>query len=113
MAPLVHVVLRYMSLCVTMKYMITSFRCRETEKIWKGEGSRKLPRSIQEIARRKLRMMNNAKVINDLKIPPNNRLEALKGKRRGEYSIRINKKWRICFKWHLGNAYDIAIEDYH
>jgi len=85
----------------------------ETQKIWNGEASKKLPLSIQQVARRKLRMLNNAKYITDLRIPPNNRLESLKGKRQGEYSIRINKQWRICFKWQSGNVYNIAIEDYH
>jgi len=85
----------------------------ETQKIWNGEASKKLPLSIQQVARRKLRMLNNAKHITDLRIPPNNRLEALKGKRQGEYGIRINKQWRICFKWQSSNVYNIAIEDYH
>ena len=85
----------------------------ETQKIWNGEASKKLPLSIQQVARRKLRMLNNAKYITDLRIPPNNRIESLKGKRQGEYSIRINKQWRICFKWQSGNVYNIAIEDYH
>lgn len=93
--------------------MIVSYKCKETQKIWTGEVSKKLPRSIQQIARRKLRILNNAKVITDLRIPPNNRLEALKGKRQGEYSIRINKQWRLCFKWQDGNAYNVKIEDYH
>ena len=84
--------------------MITQFICRETQKVWQGELSLKLPRDIQQIARRKLRMLNNAKQLNDLRIPPSNHLEALKGDRRGEYSIRINKQWRICFKWLEGNV---------
>lgn len=93
--------------------MIMQFKCRETHKIWKGEVSLRLPRDIQQIARRKLRMLNNAKQLNDLRIPPNNNLEALKGDKKGEYSIRINKQWRICFKWLDGNADDVIIEDYH
>lgn len=93
--------------------MIASFKCRETQKIWNGELSRHLPSDIQQVARRKLRILNNAKKLNDLRIPPNNRLEALKGKRKDEYSIRVNKQWRICFKWLDSNACDIAIEDYH
>ena len=93
--------------------MITQFKCRETHKIWKGEVSLRLPRDIQQIARRKLRMLNNAKQLNDLRIPPSNNFEALKGDKKGEYSIRINKQWRVCFKWLDGNAYDVIIEDYH
>ena len=93
--------------------MIQNFKCKETEKVWQGEVSLRLPRDIQQIARRKLRMLNNAKLLTDLKIPPNNRLEALKGNRSGEYSIRINDQWRICFIWSDGNAYKVKIEDYH
>ena len=68
---------------------------------------------MQQVARRKLRMLNNAKQLNDLRIPPNNRLEALKGQRAGEYSIGINQQWRICFKWKDNDAYAVSIEDYH
>ena len=93
--------------------MIKSFVCKETEKIWAGEVSRRLPRDIQEIARRKLRMLNNARVLEDLRVPPANRLEALKGKRSGQYSIRINDQWRICFVWGDGHADEIEIVDYH
>jgi proteic killer suppression protein len=93
--------------------MIINFKCEETEKIWRGEKSRRLPMDIQQVARRKLRMLNNAKRIDDLRIPPNNRLEALKGDRKDAYSIRINKQWRICFKWQEGNVYDVEIVDYH
>lgn len=93
--------------------MIKSFRCDETEKVWNGFFSPKLPRDIQEIARRKLRMLNNAKQLSDLLVPPNNRLEPLKGERKGEYSIRINKQWRICFCWEDGNVLNVKIEDYH
>jgi len=89
------------------------FKCKETEKIWKGILSLKLPGAIQQIARRKLRMLNNAKVLNDLRIPPNNRLEALQGKRKGQYSIRINKQWRICFKWENERAIEVEMVDYH
>jgi proteic killer suppression protein len=93
--------------------MLLNFKSKETEKIWKGEVSLRLPRDIQNIARRKLRMLNNARKLNDLRIPPNNRLEALKGNRAGEHSIRINDQWRICFKWVDGNVADVIIEDYH
>lgn len=93
--------------------MIIDFRCKETKKIWEGEVSCRLPRDIQDIARRKLRMLNNAYRLDDLRIPPNNRLEALKGDRLGKYSIRVNNQWRICFKWLAGNVTDVIIEDYH
>lgn len=93
--------------------MITSFACKETRKIWAGEISLKLVLDIQQVTRRKLRMLNNAKQLNDLKIPPNNCLEVLSGDRRGQYSIRINKQWRICFEWRDGNAYEVEIVDYH
>ncbi|OGT43427.1 MAG: plasmid maintenance system killer protein [Gammaproteobacteria bacterium RIFCSPHIGHO2_12_FULL_37_34] len=93
--------------------MIKTFKCKETRKIWVSEISFRLPRDIQHVARRKLRMLNNAKQLNDLRIPPHNRLESLKGDKMGEYSIRINDQWRICFKWNDTNVYDVAIEDYH
>ena len=93
--------------------MIKSFRDREAERIWRGEVSKKLPRSIQQVARRKLRMLNNAQSLEDLQVPPANRLEALKGDRRGEHSIRINQQWRVCFRWKDGHAHDVAIVDYH
>lgn len=93
--------------------MIKTFKCKETEKIWKGQMSLKLPKDIQSVARRKLRMMNNARNLMDLRIPPNNRLEALKGGRSGEFSIRINDQWRICFEWIDGYTENIIIEDYH
>lgn len=76
-------------------------------------GSLELPGDIQHVARRKLRILNNAKKLNDLMIPPSNRLEALKGQRRGEYSVRINRQWRICFIWESNHACDVKIEDYH
>ncbi len=93
--------------------MIKSFRCKETEKIWLGAFSPKLPSDIQSVARRKLRMLNNARNINDLRVPPANRLEALKGDRDGQMSIRINLQYRICFIWKEDNAYDVEIVDYH
>ena len=93
--------------------MITGFRSRETEKLWEGNTSRRLPINIQAIARRKLRMLSNAHSLDDLRIPPANRLEALKGKRKGQYSIRINDQWRICFVWADGNANEVEIVDYH
>lgn len=93
--------------------MITGFRDRETEAIWQGRRSRRLPQAIQAVARRKLRMLNNAQSLDDLRVPPANRLEALKGKRKGQHSIRINDQWRICFVWAEGNASPVEIVDYH
>ena len=93
--------------------MIKGFADRETERVWSGEMSRRLPQDIQQVARRKLRMLNNAAQLDDLRIPPANRLEALKGDRAGQHSIRINDQWRICFVWHNGDAVNVAIVDYH
>jgi len=93
--------------------MIKSFRRKETGKIWSGRGSRRLPPDIQQLARRKLRMLNNARFLGDLRIPPANRLERLKGERAGQHSIRINDQWRICFVWERGDALDVEIVDYH
>jgi len=93
--------------------MINSFKDKETQKIWDGITSRKFPIKIQSIARRKLRMLNGAQNINDLRIHPANRLEKLKGNLKGHYSIRINEKWRIIFRWQTSNAYEVEIVDYH
>ena len=93
--------------------MIKTFADKETKKVWNGEFSTKLPNEIQRIARRKLRMINNSQSINDLRIPPANKLEKLKGDLKGLYSIRINKQWRITFKWTNQNAEQLKIEDYH
>ena len=93
--------------------MISSFRDTETAKIWQGQRSRRLPPDIQQVARRKLRMLNNARTLDDLRIPPANRLESLRGNRAGQHSIRINDQWRICFTWHEGHATDVEIVDYH
>ena len=93
--------------------MITSFRCKKTEKLFSGRLAQGLPPEIQRVAARKLKLLNDAAVLNDLKVPPANRLEALKGARKGHYSIRINNQWRICFKWAKGNAYNVEIIDYH
>jgi proteic killer suppression protein len=93
--------------------VIKSFSDKESEKIWKGNMSKKFPTSIQNVARRKLRMINNSINIADLKIPPSNRLEKLKAKLKGMYSIRINEKYRIIFNWKTSNAYDVEIIDYH
>ena len=93
--------------------MIITFACLETKKIWEGQVSRKLPVEIQISARKKLRMLNNAHIINDLKVPPGNRLEVLKGNMSKYYSIRINDQWRFCFIWNNGNTTDVKIVDYH
>ena len=93
--------------------MIKSFKSKETVKIWIGEFSRKLPKEIQQLARRKLRMLNNATDWNDLKIPPSNRLEKLSGNLKDYHSIRINIKWRIIFVWENGNVFNVEIIDYH
>jgi proteic killer suppression protein len=93
--------------------MIMSFKSKETKLIWDGEISKKYPPQIQGIARRKLRMLNNSFSLNDLRVPPSNHLELLKGKRKGQHSIRINDQWRICFEWKNGNAHNVEIVDYH
>ena len=93
--------------------MIRSFGERETEKIWEGDRSNRLPTTIQQAARRKLRMINNSLDVNDLRVPPGNRLETLKGNLEGFYSIRINNQWRIIFRWRSGDAYEVEIVDYH
>ena len=93
--------------------MIASFRDTETATIWDGRRSRRLPPDIQATALRKLRLINNARRIEDLAVPPGNRLEALRGHRRGQHSIRINDQWRICFVWREGHAHEVEIVDYH
>ena len=93
--------------------MIISFGNKETFKIWSGERVRSLPIEIQEIGRRKLRMINNSQDLNDLKIPPSNRLEKLKGNLKDFYSIRVNDQYRITFRWNNSNAEDVQIVDYH
>jgi proteic killer suppression protein len=93
--------------------MIRTFADRETERVWKGEVSRKLPSDIQQIARRKLTQLEAAERLNDMLVPRGNRFEELKGKRKGTYSVRINDQWRITFRWSDGDAHDVRIEDYH
>lgn len=93
--------------------MILSFKCKETQKIFKLAFSRKLPENIQKTALRKLKYLSSAVSLEDLKVPPNNRLEALTGDRAGQYSIRINRQYRICFNWQNGNAINVEIIDYH
>ena len=93
--------------------MIRSFGNKITEQIWNGNRSGKIPHEIQHVARRKLRMINNAQNINDLRIPPSNHLEKLRSNYKGYYSIRINIKWRIIFKWKSVDAFEVQIIDYH
>ena len=94
--------------------MIRSFRSRETERLFQGISSRRLPEGIQRVAARKLEMLEAASQLNSLRIPPSNRLEKLKGDRAGQYSIRINDQWRICFAWrNNGDAFNVEIVDYH
>ncbi|MGB2764082.1 MAG: type II toxin-antitoxin system RelE/ParE family toxin [Candidatus Aminicenantaceae bacterium] len=93
--------------------MIRSFKCKETEKIFKSSYSKKYPVDMQRVALRKLRMLNRAEDLNDLRVPPGNRLEALKGKRKGQHSIRINDQWQICFLWQDKDVFDVEITDYH
>jgi proteic killer suppression protein len=93
--------------------MIRSFADRETEIVWGGLHSRRLPPDIQPTALRKLRMLNQARVLDDLRVPPGNRLEALRGDRTGQHSIWINAQWRICFSWSAGGPEHVEIVDYH
>jgi proteic killer suppression protein len=93
--------------------VIVSFACAETGRIFHGERSRRLPPDIQNTARRKLEYLHRARKLDDLRMPPGNRLEALAGNRKGRHSIRVNDQWRICFAWHDGNAADVEIVDYH
>jgi len=93
--------------------MIKNFVCKETEKIFNRRISLKLPRGIQKTARRKLEILEGAEVLVDLRIPPNNHLEKLSKDRKGQYSIRINDQWRICFEWSGGDAYNVEVVDYH
>ena len=93
--------------------MIKSFKCKETEKIWNEEFSRKLPHDIQKKALQKLRMLNISSSLEDLKVPPSNHLELLSGDRQGQYSISINDQYRICFKWLDNHSFDVEITDYH
>jgi len=93
--------------------VIKGFRGRAAEQVWRGERSQRLPHDIQPAARRKLRYLDAARRLDDLRVPPANRLEALKGNRVGQHSIRINDQWRICFQWRDGNVVDVEIVDYH
>lgn len=93
--------------------LLTDHEPRRAEKLFQRERSRKLTGVIQRPALRKLRMLHRATSLNDLRAPPANRLERLKGKRSGQYSIRVNEQWRICFRWQNGDAFDVEIVDYH
>ncbi len=93
--------------------MIRSFRDKEAQKIFQRVHSSKLPSDLQRVALRKLRMLHRAQTLADLRVPPANRLERLRGKREGQYSIRINDQWRICFRWESGDVHDVDIVDYH
>ena len=93
--------------------MIRNFKDKETQKIFERQRSRKLPSEIQQVALRKLRMLNRAETLQDLRVPPANRLERLMGNRDGQYRIRINDQWRICFEWQEGDALNVEIVDYH
>lgn len=93
--------------------MIKNFKNDETQKVYQRQRSRKLPSDIQQVALRKLRMINNSISINDLRVPPANRLEKLSGNRAGQWSIRINDQWRVCFRWEGSGALDVEITDYH
>ena len=93
--------------------MILTFKCKETEKVFNRIFSKKFPNDIQRVALRKLRMLSRSTVLNDLRVPPSNRLEPLKGSRKGQHSIRINDQWRVCFKWRNGDAFEVEIVDYH
>ena len=93
--------------------MMRSFRDRETEKVFRREGTRKLPLDVQRIAQRKLAILDAAESLQDLRVPPGNRLERLSGDREGQHSIRINDQWRLCFRWRDGDAHEVEIVDYH
>jgi proteic killer suppression protein len=93
--------------------MILSFSCKETEKIFKRDSSRRFPPDIYRVALKKLLMIHAAENVEELRLPPGNRLERLKGERSGQYSIRVNDQWRICFKWRNGGAENVEIADYH
>jgi proteic killer suppression protein len=93
--------------------MIKAFKDKEAEKVFNGRFSKKLPHTIQRIAERKLIILHRALNLNDLRVPPANRLESLKGNREGQHSIRINDQWRICFAWREDGVYDVEIVDYH
>jgi proteic killer suppression protein len=106
---------KYLPLALVTQFgsMIVSFGTKETEKIWQGQRVSKIPLTVQEVGRRKLRMINNAVDLADLRIPPANRLEKLSGDLKSFYSIRINDQWRVIFRWNAGNASEVEIVDNH
>ena len=93
--------------------MIKSFRCRETEKLFRRVHSKRFSSGLERIALRKLLLLDAAENLEDLRVPPGNRLEKLSGTRQGQHSIRINERWRVCFRWHGGDAHEVEIVDYH
>lgn len=93
--------------------MTKGFRDRDTERMFERRPTRRFGSEVQRVALRKLRMLDAAMKLDDLRVPPGNRLERLRGDRSGQHSIRINDRWRICFRWHGGDAYDVEIADYH
>lgn len=93
--------------------MIRSFANEIAQAAWKRQGIKRVPVDILRVAYRKLLQINNARALNDLRSPPGNRLEALKGRREGQFSIRVNDQWRVCFRWYNGDAYDVEVCDYH
>jgi proteic killer suppression protein len=93
--------------------MIQSFACPDTERLFRRERPKRFPQSVHRVAFRKLRMLHRAQALQDLRVPPGNRLEALKGKRKGQHSIRVNDQFRICFLWQSGDAFEVEIVDYH
>jgi proteic killer suppression protein len=111
--PLEYYPLTILSLRDIVSDMIKSFRCAETERLFRGQFSRKLPQDVHRRAAAKLNMIHAATRLVTLRLPPGNRLEALAGNREGQHSIRINEQWRICFVWRDGDAYDVEIVDYH
>ncbi len=102
----------YIQVC-RIPALIVNFRCAETERIWQRQYSKRLPGNIQERALHRLQLLDAAVRLEDLRVPPGNRLEALKGDRKGQHSIRVGRQWRICFRWVDGNAHDVEIVDYH
>ena len=93
--------------------MIKSFRDRNAERLFRRQAVKRLGADVQRVALRKLRMLDAATTLDDLRVPPANRLEKLKGDRAGQHSIRVNRQWRVCFRWRAGDAYDVEIVDYH
>jgi proteic killer suppression protein len=93
--------------------MIRVFRDKDTERLFRRERARRFPSPVSRVALRKLLLLDAAESLDDLRVPPGNRLEKLRGDRKGQYSIRVNDQWRVCFRWQDGDAYDVEITDYH